>query len=112
MPACNCAAFQREWTAHKDPSGFTLNIPPGSTVKPEATGGIEIAVPGGERLLIWPVFIASGLDPRGATAVLRKMAGMLAPGISWGMPQAVGAGAVRQPGRQPGQTALAAITWA
>jgi len=112
LPSLGCAASQREWAAHKDPSGFTINVPSGWKVRPDAsTGKIEIAGPGGERVVIWPVFIASALDVRGASALLRLMAGMLAPGVSWAMPQAMAATAIRMSGGEPGRSNTAAITW-
>ncbi len=107
-----CAQTQRPWTTHKDPSGFSLELPPGWKVTADAgSGRVEAAGPAGERLTVWPVFIPGALDLRTGAAVLRKLAATLAPGTAWAAPQAIGPSALRLPGRQPGRAALAAMSW-
>jgi len=107
-----CAQTQRPWTTHKDPSGFSLELPSGWKATGDAASGrVEVAGAAGERLTVWPVFIAGALDLRTAAAVLRKLAATLAPGTAWAAPQAIGPSAVRLTGRQPGRIALAAMSW-
>lgn len=107
-----CAQAQRGWTTHKDPSGFSLQLPPGWRLSTDAgSGRIEITGAGAERVVVWPVFIPAAIEVRAAALLLRRLADTAAPGVAWAAPQAVAPAAVRLAGRQPGRIAVAAITW-
>lgn len=112
LPTAGCGAPQAGWKVHKDPGGYSVNLPPGwRASRDSASGRIEIRGSGAERLLVWPVFVAGNLDARSASAILRKLAPPLAPEVQWGLPQAAGPGPIRMPGRKAGGIALAALAW-
>ncbi|MBU1694765.1 MAG: hypothetical protein KJ726_04790 [Verrucomicrobia bacterium] len=105
-------AKPRGWTEHKDPQGFSVQVPREWSVTPDARSGrVTIAGPGEEQVLIWPVFIPGAMPSQAAGAVLTHLAGRVMPATRWDVPQPMGSSAVRATGQAAGQSAVAAFVW-
>lgn len=99
------------WTTHRDPLGFTVQMPPGwKALADRQSGRIDLQGPQG-RLSIWPVFVPGVLDSRSAGAVLTRMAGTLDAAAGWQAPQQVAQTAIRMTGSAGGRASLALMTW-
>ena len=108
-----CAAPQQgTWTAHRDPRGFSLQLPRGWTVAPDAKSGrIDVTGPRAERLVVWPVFVPGPLDAHSAVPVLARLAASSGIDLPWGPPRPAGSAGVRMAGRGAGRVATAAFAW-
>ncbi len=99
------------WVAHKG-AGYTLETPPGWTVRAEPkTGRLDIQGTAREQVIVWPVFVPGTLDAGSAPAVLGKLASGLWPDARWEAPQPLSATAVRARGRAGDRATVAALTW-
>jgi len=102
----------RGWVAHDDPIGFSVETPREWTVRGDrASGRAELQGPGGEQLVVWPVFIPVSLETTTASASLRKLAAKLWPDTQWESPEPAGAAAIRLRGRAGNRVATALFTW-
>jgi hypothetical protein len=100
------------WIAHKDPLGFSVDVPRGWTVTADRSSGrVEIQGVEGEQVVVWPVFIPSSLTTGTASAALRKLATKFWPDARWQAPQSAGAAAVRMRGRAGDRAATSILTW-
>ncbi len=77
----------------------------------DASGRVELAGPGGERAVMWPVFVPGGLSQEAAGTVLVRLAARLVPEATWGQTLIVGPGAVRAVGRAGGTVAVGIFAW-
>ena len=66
----------KSWTAHNDPAGFAVNLPPAWTVgKVSASGQIIFRGAHGEEIVIWPLHLQQPeLDSQGAAALVQEFA--------------------------------------
>jgi hypothetical protein len=74
-----------EWTTHRDPAGFSVNVPAGWTVVTDQKQG-QVTVNGvrGERVVVWPGFIEQRqLDAAGANALVLQLARKLDDRLPW-----------------------------
>jgi hypothetical protein len=102
-----CAAPQ--WTTHKDPAGFSLELPRTWTVTHDAASGrAEIRGPQ-ERLIIWPVFAREALGVRAAAPLLTRAGNLVAPGAHWSAPLPAGPNVLRTESRTGDRAAVAAL---
>lgn len=102
-----------DWTTHRDPSGFSLEIPRGWQVNARA-GRIEVAGPGSERLSIAPVRVREPLNPGSGQALLAGLARRESPRQRWNMPPGgwrFGASAVRALGANESPVRELAVLW-
>ncbi|MEK7407191.1 MAG: hypothetical protein AAB225_19120 [Acidobacteriota bacterium] len=112
MAACLAGQVRSQWPVHKDPAGFTVQLPPGWKAGADPKSGrIDLNGPAREQVTIWPVFIPGTVEARPAAAVLRKLAGSLVAGATWGTPAPAGPAAIRMAGRAGDRAAVAALTW-
>jgi hypothetical protein len=111
--AVQACAAQREWTTHKDPSGFSVSIPAGWRVTPDRDSGRVVMLgPAQEQVVIWPVFLPGGGSSSAAAALLPGLATAAGfGGFTWRTPQPAGATAVRMDGVAGGRAAVAAFAW-
>ena len=81
-----------QWVPHNDPRGFAVNVPADWTVEDEPqTGRIRIQSPGGQRAIIWPMFVPQQqLDSNGAAAVLQQLARRVDAQAAWSAPMISG----------------------
>jgi hypothetical protein len=100
------------WSTHKDPRGFTVDVPRGWRVASEGTSGrVSAQGPGKEQVIVWPVFAPGGLEARAAATVLGQLAAASIPGVEWAAPQAAGPSVLRMAGRGAGRAAMASLAW-
>jgi hypothetical protein len=100
------------WTAHKDPLGFSVDVPRGWKVNADRSSGrVEIQGSEGEQVIVWPVFIPTSLTTGAASAALRKLAAKFWPDTRWQAPQSAGTAAVRMRGRAGDRAATSILTW-
>ena len=106
-----CAA--QPWTTHKDPSGFTVSLPPGWKAAADAESGrVSLTGPAQERALVWPLFLPGGVNPASAGILLRRLVAPAGFGAyRWSEPRPVAAQAVRMDGVSGGQAAVASLAW-
>jgi hypothetical protein len=104
-----CATPQ--WTVHKDPRGFSVELPHGWSVASDANSGRVVIDGPQQRVIVWPVFVPGAVSVRSAPAVLERLAAASLGGSSWGPARPAGASAVRSEGRWQGRAAVAAFAW-
>jgi hypothetical protein len=82
-----CAAIGAlTWTTHRDPAGFSVEIPEDWTVSTEE-GRITVAGPNAERATIYPLRVEGQLDANRAQHLMVGLSNQLWPGQRWKMPQ-------------------------
>ena len=103
---------QPGWETFRDRRGVALEAPQGwrSAVDGNSTR-VTVSGPRGERMTIWPAYLAEPLSRQGAAAMLPLVARKLEPGMAWGAPAAAGQAGVRMAGRANGQAAVCSVTW-
>ncbi|MGI8782426.1 MAG: hypothetical protein ACR2L2_02090 [Acidobacteriota bacterium] len=108
-----CAnAAQPAAKTHRDPRGFSVEVPPGWRVQTHASESvIQLRGAAGEDVLFSPVFLQGVLGPATANSVLRSVASKMKPQVRWNAPQAAGSAAVRMRGTSPEGTSVALLTW-
>lgn len=108
-----CAA-PRDWTTHKDPSGFTVSLPPGwKAAADRQTGRVAIDGPARQQVVVWPVFLPAGFQRASAEAVLRRLAASAGFGaFTWRGSLAAGNATIRCAGSSGDRAAVASFTWA
>lgn len=100
------------WHTHRDPGGFTVELPRGWTARPDPVSGrIEIAGNDGERVTVWPLFSSAALDARSARTLLVRLASRLWPGARWTATEALGDHALRMRGEASGRRGACLLTW-
>ncbi|GIW55442.1 MAG: hypothetical protein KatS3mg082_1846 [Nitrospiraceae bacterium] len=100
------------WVVHKDPMGFSVQLPRGWTVSADRSSGrVELQGLEGEQVIVGPVFIPASLERAAAPSVLHRLATKLRPGAQWEPPQPAGAAAVRMRGHVGDRLAVAVFTW-
>lgn len=107
------ACSGQQWTTHKDPSGFSVSLPPGWTAAADGESGrVTLTGPAQERVVIWPVFLPGGVNPASAGTLLQRFAVPAGfTGWRWTAPRPVAAQAVRMDGTAGAQTAVASLAW-
>jgi hypothetical protein len=86
MDSNNSSTGSQGWTTHRDPAGFTIEIPAGWRVN-EDGGRVTAAGPNAERVTILPLQIEGQLDARRAQGVLVGLSGQMWPRQKWSMPR-------------------------
>jgi hypothetical protein len=100
------------WVAHKEPMGFSVDLPPGWNVRADrASGRAEFQGSEGEHVIVWPVFIPTAMQKAAASSVLHKLATKLWSDVQWERPQPVGETVVRLRGRSEDRLAVSLLTW-
>jgi hypothetical protein len=107
----SCQA-QTNWETFRDGRGVNLQIPQGwrGTADPTSTR-VTVNGPRGERMTIWPAYLAEPLSERAAAAMLPAVARRVEPAMAWGAAAAAGPAAIRMAGRAAGQAAVGSVTW-
>lgn len=82
----NSMTGEQGWTTHRDPAGFTIEIPAGWRVSADG-GRVTAAGPNAERVTILPLQIEGQLDARSAQATLVGLSGRMWPQQKWIMPR-------------------------
>jgi hypothetical protein len=100
------------WVSHKDPQGFSVNLPQAWTARADRTSG-RIELFGGEKeqMFIWPVFVPAPMDSTIAGILLGKLSTKFWPDARWETAQPCGARAVRMRGISGNRTTVAIFTW-
>jgi hypothetical protein len=101
------------WRVEQDPSGFSMEVPRGWSVRPDAaTGRVEATGPDDERVIAWPLYSPQPLTTRSASTLLRRLAPKLWPGARWREVEILGPSAVQARGTRGDRRAGCALAWA
>jgi hypothetical protein len=102
----------KDWVAHKQIGGFSVETPHGWTLSADPKrGSLAIQGTNREQVMAWPVFIPGRLEGASAAPVLRKLATVLLPEARWEAAQPQGSSAIRANGRAGDRLAVSALTW-
>jgi len=72
------------WVTHKPLDRVSLEAPAGWKVMADATSGrVTVNGPARQQVIVWPVFVAGGMDARMAAAAIRSLAGSAGLTGSW-----------------------------
>lgn len=101
------------WQTIRDKRGASIEVPAGWKAAVEANSTrINVSGPGGERMVVWPVFLGETLNAQTASAMLPRVAQKLDAAMAWlGAAAPAGTAAVRIAGRANGQAAVCSVTW-
>lgn len=80
------ATVAQSWTIHRDPLGFSVELPTDWEVRNES-GRVTVAGPNMERVTIMPLRVEGQLDARRAQSMLVGLSGQLWPRQRWSMPR-------------------------
>ena len=107
----SCQA-QTNWETFRDGRGVNLQIPQGwrGSADPSSTR-VTVNGPRGERMTIWPAYLAEPLSANAAAAMLPAVARKVEPAMAWGTSSAAGPTAIRMAARTGGQAAVGSVTW-
>ena len=104
--------LQPGWVHFKGPSGFTVDIPTGWSVKEGASrGAAEIVGPQEQRLVIWPLFFRGEVNPSAMQALCQSVTKLMCADGSWQTAEAVGNTALRVVGRCGPSDAVMLLGW-
>lgn len=108
-----CAASQVSGqTVHKDPRGFTVQVPRGWQVDGgRETGRVTVSGPAGQQAVIWPVFISGQVDARIAPSILRQLAAAARLEAAWKTAPSSSPAVVRHAGTAGDRTIVASFAW-
>ncbi len=105
-------ALSPGWVNHRDPQGFSVNIPEDWKVKADSSNGrIDLTGSMGAQVTIWPIFIPASLNSSSASAVLSKLTAQVWPEAQWEAVEIFSAGAIRRKGMWLNQQAASILTW-
>lgn len=100
------------WETFRDARGVTIQAPQGWRATLDS-GSTRVVVdgPSGERMTIWPVYMAQPLSQQSAAAMLPLVARKQQPAFKWEAAAEAGVTAVKMVGNTRGQVAVASVTW-
>ncbi len=99
-----------KWTTHKNPAGFSVELPPGWRVKVQPKSGrLDITGASSERVVILPFFVPDNPDEKAFPSILKALAKQEVGDGEWESPQAVGKSALRMTGKSAGARVVAAV---
>ena len=114
LTSCSAAQVQSsaQWTTHTDPSGFTVNTPPGwSVAKDSKQGRITLHGSHGEQIVVWPIFIEQKqLNSAAAAQLVMQLARQLDGNLPW-TPASAQANAARVVARGSQRSGATLMTW-
>jgi hypothetical protein len=112
LAAMAMAGPAQTWQTVSDRRGASVQVPAGwqATMDADSTR-IAVAGPAGERMVVWPAFVAQTLDAQAAAAMLPSVARKLEPAMQWTAAAPAGAGVARMAGRANGRAAVCSVTW-
>ena len=101
------------WNTVSDRRGASLQVPAGWNAATDSNSTrINVSGPAGERMVVWPVFMAETLNGQSAAAMLTRVAPKLDPAMTWSAATTpAGPSAVRLAGQANGQAAVASMAW-
>jgi hypothetical protein len=107
------ACSGQQWSTHKDPSGFSVSLPPGWKAAADGESGrVAVTGPAQQRVVVWPVFLPGGVNAASAGMLLQRLAAPAGfAGWRWTAPRTVAPQAVRMDGSAGPQTAVASLAW-
>jgi len=114
LSSCSVAQVQSsaQWTTHTDPSGFSVNTPPGWSVSKDSRQG-RIALRGarGEQIVVWPIFIEQKqLNAAAAAQLVMQLARKLDGNLPW-TPASAQANAARVVAHGAQRSGATLMTW-
>lgn len=100
------------WNTVGDRRGATIQVPKAWKAAMDADSTkISVTGPGGERMVLWPVFVGEALNAQTASAMLARVAPKLDPSMAWTAAAPAGPAAVRMAGKSNGQAGMCSLTW-
>src|SRR6185436_10056470 len=102
----------RGWRTHRDPMGFTVDVPATWKVQADGSQGrVDLQGASGERVVAWPLYSSTALQTRSAGTVVSRMARRLWPEARWSAVETVAPQAVRVRTTSGGARGLCLLTW-
>ncbi len=101
------------WQVYDDPAGFQVALPADWDARADgASGRAVISGPGGEQVVVWPVFLEGargGAADAPAAAIVEQLSRKVHPDASWGAPRSTGKSAAVQHGAAGGRRLAASF---